>query len=599
MAASARIVLQYVWFALKSTQDHSLNDILSPVVLRIRIPDRDVNFLAAVRFQRGLLRFLLTPNGHHKLRVAAIKWENRRNTTLAVPGHDPPVEITIFMDVEINPGPDSSQNDYGERNQLLFKDLRFLPLVLCSVNVRSVKSKSADLLDYIYTSRADLFAFTETWPTANDTAAKLEFIPSQTHKFLHHSRSGREGGGTGLLFRENVDVSKIDAGEKTSFEFSEWSLKTNSFRARLSIIYRPPYSNLHPVSLKTFFDEFASYMESIILTPEPLIITGDFNIHVDNVNDSDACEFLDLLASLGLKQHVIGPTHEGGHTLDLVITRQYDQVIKSAALIDRFISDHAAVLCQLDSVKPCTATKEISYRQLKSIDIDALRADLMASELCTSVFTNLDMMVSYYNSALSSFLDEYAPLRTKSVANRKRVPWFDHKIKDAIKARRRAERKWRYSKSAQDLSVFKKKKNHAIYLMNQARCDYYTNHIQQNSSDQRKLFNVTKSLLCDTNTASFPRVDNVRLANDFGNFFAQKIENINASLAKLSTSSVPCLPATDITCLKERFTGFKTLSQEQLRLLISKAAGNLVNSTPFPLPSFSSCWMFFCQLSLN
>ena len=119
MAASARIVLsflsiyvlQYVWFALKTTQDHSLNGILSPVVLRIRIPDRDVNFLAAVRFQRGLLRLLLTPNGHHKLRVAAINWGKRRNTTLAVPGHDPPVEITIFMDVEINPGPDSSQND--------------------------------------------------------------------------------------------------------------------------------------------------------------------------------------------------------------------------------------------------------------------------------------------------------------------------------------------------------------------------------------------------------------------------------------------------------------------------------------------------------
>ena len=67
------------------------------------------------------------------------------------------------------------------------------------------------------------------------------------------------------------------------------------------------------------------------------------------------------------------------------------------------------------------------------------------------------------------------------------LPWFNHEIKDAIKARRRVERKWRYSKSAKDLSVFKKKKNHAIYLMNQARSDYYTNHIQQNSSDQRKL----------------------------------------------------------------------------------------------------------------
>ena len=116
------------------------------------------------------------------------------------------------------------------------------------------------------------------------------------------------------------------------------------------------------------------------------------------------------------------------------------------------------------------------------------------------------------------------------------MPWFNHKINDAIKARRRAESKWRYSKSAQDLSVFTKKKNHAIYLMNQARCDYYTNHIQQNSSAQRKLFNVTKSLLCDTNTASFRRVDTVQPANHFGNFFAQKIENINASLACVTIS---------------------------------------------------------------
>ena len=164
------------------------------------------------------------------------------------------------------------------------------------------------------------------------------------------------------------------------------------------------------------------------------------------------------------------------------------------------------------------------------------------------------------------------------------MPWFNHKIKDAFKARRRAERKWRYSKSAQDLSVFKKKKNHAIYLMNQARCDYYTNHIQQNSSDQRKQSNVTKSLLCDTNTTSFPRVDTVQLVNDFGNFFAQKIENINASLANLSTPSVPSLPATDITCLKQQFTGFRTLSQEQGRKLISRAVGKSCQLDPIPTP---------------
>ena len=41
----------------------------------------------------------------------------------------------------------------------------------------------------------------------------------------------------------------------------------NSFRARLSIIYRRPYSAQHPVTPNTFMEEFASYLESIILVP--------------------------------------------------------------------------------------------------------------------------------------------------------------------------------------------------------------------------------------------------------------------------------------------------------------------------------------------
>ena len=48
-------------------------------------------------------------------------------------------------------------------------------------------------------------------------------------------------------------------------------------------------------------------------------------------------------------------------------------------MIDRFIMNQAVVLCQLDSMKPCIAVKDISYRQLKSVDMDTLRTDLMRS----------------------------------------------------------------------------------------------------------------------------------------------------------------------------------------------------------------------------
>ena len=68
-------------------------------------------------------------------------------------------------------------------------------------------------------------------------------------------------------------------------------------------------------------------------------MTGNLNIHVNDADDPDACEFLDLLVSMGLKQHVKGSTYECGQTLDLVITRDHDDVVKSVPVIEQFISE--------------------------------------------------------------------------------------------------------------------------------------------------------------------------------------------------------------------------------------------------------------------
>ena len=119
-----------------------------------------------------------------------------------------------------------------------------------------------------------------------------------------------------------------------------------------------------------------SYLETIILSPESLILTGDYNFHVDVEGDPDARAFLDLLASMGLKQHVNVPTHVSGHTLDLMITREHDPVICNVPLADRYLSDHASVLCSLNNAKPGCVAKIIRYRQLRAIDFDALRQDV-------------------------------------------------------------------------------------------------------------------------------------------------------------------------------------------------------------------------------
>ena len=242
------------------------------------------------------------------------------------------------------------------------------------------------------------------------------------------------------MLRDNINVNKVDAGDRNSFEFSEWIIKHGSFTLRTIIIYRPPYSTNHPVTIRTFIAEFSTYLESIVMSSEPLLITGDFNIHVDQLSDPDSDIFLELLESMGFLQHVDKPTHRSGHTLDLIITRQCDVVLASAPTTDYFLSDHCSVLCDLHVVKPALPTKTISYRKIKDIDRQILRDELAETKLCLNSPNTLDDLVECYNSTLSSLLDRHAPLLTKRFKIRPLVLWFNNDIKQARKERRRAEK---------------------------------------------------------------------------------------------------------------------------------------------------------------
>ena len=88
---------------------------------------------------------------------------------------------------------------------------------------------------------------------------------------------------------------------------------------------------------------------------------------MDNSNDNDATKLMDMIESLGLIQHVEEPTHIFGHTLDLVITRLSDDVVRDSPRVDSYISDHGVVLFKLNSVKPSLSVKTVSYRKYKAI----------------------------------------------------------------------------------------------------------------------------------------------------------------------------------------------------------------------------------------
>ena len=166
-----------------------------------------------------------------------------------------------------------------------------LDVSYASLGTFSIKNKSAEFVDYVTSSKADLFALTETWLSEIDDALRGEITPTGL-KLIDHSRKNRRGGGTALLFRESLNFQKIAARELRSFEYLELIVSSGTFKVRLVILYRPPYSPLHPVTTSTFLADFTDYLETLILSTEPLVITGDFNVHVDDSTNPDATRLL-------------------------------------------------------------------------------------------------------------------------------------------------------------------------------------------------------------------------------------------------------------------------------------------------------------------
>ena len=79
--------------------------------------------------------------------------------------------------------------------------------------------------------------------------------------------------------------------------------------------------------------------------------------------------------------------------------------------------------------------------------------------------------------------------------------------------------------------------------------------------------------MCNAKDVSFPPGNPDQLADDFGNFFGQKIEKINWSQADRSAQS-QSLPRADehSVYVDVRLTSFKSLTQDQVRTFIEKGA---------------------------
>ena len=185
----------------------------------------------------------------------------------------------------------------------------------------------------------------------------------------------------------------------------------------------------------------------MVVSPEELVIVGDFNFHVEDVNNSHAMQFTSLLEFFYLKQWVTKPTHRCGHILDLVITRSADidaSFVHDLCVLEQPISDLKAVCFNLRLQKPPNERKTVIGRKLKNIDFDSFDDAIVSSGLLDED-TCLSSVIDKYDTVLRMISDKLAPIKTRTITIHPNAQWYNDGIANEKRKRRRLERKWRAS----------------------------------------------------------------------------------------------------------------------------------------------------------
>ncbi len=392
---------------------------------------------------------------------------------------------------------------------------------------------------------------------------------------------GDAHGGVAVLYKSCLTVTSrsCNCNQYTTFEFCDMVFTCGSKCFTLVTVYRPYPSAKNKFTVGLFFEEFSQFLQDCAIAKGGFVLVGDLNLHLDVEDDPDTQKFAELMDCFSLSQFVVGPTHRDGHTLDVVISRNSDNLIKDTTTLD-MISDHMLIACSLQVKKPKQPMITIKSRKFRSLDSAAFKEDIKASALTTVPATNVCDAVEQYNTVLSNLMDQHAPVITKSVVPRVRQPWFSDTLHNLKRDRRRAERRWITTRDSADLKNFKETRNEYNVALYNAKCTYYNNQIIECGHDYKGMFSIMGDILQNRKVSKLPDHDcPTALANKFADCFHSKIETIRSNMKPSGIEQSDQCSNDNLT-----FNAFDNVSVADISEIIAKSPSP--SSLIDPVPSW-------------
>ncbi|XP_020295078.1 uncharacterized protein LOC109860420 [Pseudomyrmex gracilis] len=244
----------------------------------------------------------------------------------------------------------------------------------------------------------------------------------------------------------------------------------------LAVVYRPPNCGFLQEFETEFLDLQATYRHSVIF--------GDFNADLLSIS-YDSAHLTTFVESSGLYLVPYRATHNlmnSSTLLDLCIVDDMDKINDFGQHDVPFLSAHDLIYIEYKILTERMQERETTFRDFRNFDETAFIRDILRidwSDLDSSV--SLDDKVDILNQCLLQCVNKHAPLRRGRFKNLP-APWLSLDIKNAMRRRDKARRKWRRDHKVESYDIFKRLRNDVQRSVRTAKNDYYLSIFSNKSS---------------------------------------------------------------------------------------------------------------------
>ncbi|XP_071123950.1 uncharacterized protein [Mytilus edulis] len=410
--------------------------------------------------------------------------------------------ILLVGNIEPNPGPDEN-NISSTPSSVRFSEID-KSISICNLNIRSIRNKLEFLNNF--TDEFDVLAVTETHldPSVSEDQLKLD-------SFNNIIRKDRNNFGGGLMIYVKDDIGIVRKSElENPFDETLWvEIRAKGQNFLLCHSYRPPNADTD------FWARLNHAIETAFQFNENIVITGDLNSDLFNVNNNKLIDTMDLFNLRNVIDKATRVTDKSSTLLDpIIISDCMSYYLSNVLDIPSNISDHNAAVIFLECPSSMSRTfkrevwiydkmdKDKFLKKMNETDWYALLPDDKdVNELC-EIFT-----VTFLNIAREC-------IPTKQVTIRKNdKPWFNSELRREIRTRDRLRKKAFKSKKQSDILKYKRQRNRVNNMKKVAKEKFESNldHIILNNVSNTKTYWKIMKMLIKSNNGSnnIPPLQNI------------------------------------------------------------------------------------------